>query len=143
MKNERERDIEGVILASVRCPVLVEREPAVQVARLGDLLDPDGFKNASLPVAGFCLQDLCCIPVRSVFHIPRMHHNAVLPVISFDRIFVFCDPLLQGPSCLAYVAGFAISAGYLTRLLSSSLLVSCFSLWSAHFSESHRICTPL
>ena len=56
---------------------------------LGSLLDLDGLKDTSLPVVGFCsIIYFCCIPVWSVFHVPRMHCNAVFPVIHFYCILM-------------------------------------------------------
>ena len=80
--------IGGVVLASVGGPSLAENEPAVEISGLRGLLDPDSFKDVSLPVSEFCLQDFCYISVRSVFHVPCVYYIAVLPVVCFDRILV-------------------------------------------------------
>ena len=56
------------------------------------------------------LHYLCCIPIRSVFSVPCMHCNAILPVIGFDCILMFRNSLLQGPPCLTNVLCFTITA---------------------------------
>ena len=103
--------MEGVVLTSVRGPSLVKN---LEVASLRSLLYPDGLQDPSLLVVWLYRQDLCCIPIGLVSHVPCMHCNAILSIIDFDCMLMLCNSLLQGPS---HVARFTIPAGDLVHYL--------------------------
>ena len=101
----------GCDLSSAHGPCITERQPTIQVAHLGGLLNPDCLQDMSLPLVWLSLHDLCCLPVRLVTHVPCVNCNTILSVVGFDCIFVLHDSLLQGPPCLTYVAGFTVLTG--------------------------------
>ena len=122
-----------MVLTSVRGLSLIEIQPAVQIAGLGCLLDPDRFQDASLPVVGLSVSMTSAASQSGwcLIHAPSMHCNAVLSVVGFDSIFVLRDSLLQGPSRFTYVTGFT----FLTRDLVHNSFHLQFWYLGPHFSQ--------
>ena len=95
--------IRWMSLRDVGKPKLMYGDTTVQVGVIPRLVDPYGLQEFSSEKMGFCSNDFRSLPVYSVFLVPCMYCNTVLPIPLFFTAYLcstslFCNVLPVSPT---------------------------------------------